>query len=490
MHFFLIWTIITFRLIDIFYAGVFMYKQPKRNYKVKNYNMFNNYNKSYYNMRRRRRFSMKPFLILLVVVLVVGLGVFAAVTAFSPKSEPVKELKASKISANSLLLSWTGSADVDGYRIYQRQNESDEFSRLQEINNGKTQSATLKKLSPAREYEFCVTSYKNNDKDKLESSKTTVKAFTLPNTPEVHKIESKSETELSVSWNKLNGAGGYQVQYQEGTEPDFKSAQAVNVSAKNNQAVLSNLKKNASYGVRMRCYVSNGEKKVYSTWSEPNIAFLAEDFAISNKIDPNKPMVAMTFDDGPGFNKASDKILDILEKYKAKATFFMVGYNASVHPENIKRKVALGMELGNHTWDHKHYGTNVTKSDIKKASKAIYKICGQYPTAFRSPGGMTTTNIREECKAENMALYYWSIDTEDWKTRNAKSTINAVMNYVKDGDIILMHEIYDQTAAAVEKIVPKLIKAGYQLVTCKELVTAKSGKAPEPGIQYISGRLG
>ena len=208
---------------------------------------------------------------------------------------------------------------------------------------------------------------------------------------------------------------------------------------------------------------------------------------MDSNIDPSKPMIALTFDDGPGYNGASDRILDVLEQYHVRATFFMVGQNAKDHPANLKRKVDLGCELGNHTWDHNHYGKNVTTEDIKKCSDAIYTATGQYPTAFRSPGGNTTQLILDECKAESMTLYYWSLDTQDWKSRDAQKVYDSVMNNVSDGDIILMHEIYDSTAEAVEKMVPELIKQGYQLVTCYELVSAKSGAAPEIGQQYMDG---
>lgn len=85
-----------------------------------------------------------------------------------------------------------------------------------------------------------------------------------------------------------------------------------------------------------------------------------------------------------------------------------------------------------------------------------------------------------------MPLYYWSIDTQDWLSRDADKVYESVINNVGDGDIILMHEIYNSTADAVKRIVPKLQKMGYQLVTCKELVYAKNGKSPEPGVEYFS----
>lgn len=200
----------------------------------------------------------------------------------------------------------------------------------------------------------------------------------------------------------------------------------------------------------------------------------------------DRPMVAFTFDDGPCNNDASDRILDTLERYNARATFFMVGENALQHPDNLKRKVNLSMEIGNHTYDHNHFGKAVSPSDIQMASDAIYKTCGVHPTAFRSPGGSTTYTILDECKKEGMTLYHWSLDTLDWKYQDADRLYKTVLENVGDGDIVLMHEIYPSTADAIERIVPELTKKGYRIVTCKELVEAKTGEPPQVGKQYIN----
>ena len=100
---------------------------------------------------------------------------------------------------------------------------------------------------------------------------------------------------------------------------------------------------------------------------------------------------------------------------------------------------------------------------------------------------MTTETILNELKNEGMAAYYWTIDTEDWNSRDANAVYDSVIGKVKDGDIILMHEIYDSTADALDRIIPKLLEEGYQLVTCSELVQAKSGNPPVPGTEYVSG---
>ena len=221
--------------------------------------------------------------------------------------------------------------------------------------------------------------------------------------------------------------------------------------------------------------------------SDKSSSALSRQAIYNSYVDGDIPMIALTFDDGPGYNDASDKILDILEKYGVRATFFMIGKNAADNPDNIKRKLQLGCELGNHTYDHNHYGSLVTRDDIKKCSEAIKKITGEYPTAFRSTGGNTTDLILDECKAEGMALYYWSLDTEDWHLRDAGKIYDTVISNVKDGDIILMHDIYDSTANAVNLIIPKLLDEGYQFVSVSELVRYKSGKLPEAGKQYVNG---
>jgi len=278
------------------------------------------------------------------------------------------------------------------------------------------------------------------------------------------------------------------VQYVKGDGSDFTgcSEDYVEDKAVPNYSV-EGLEPKTTYSVRVRSYIPYDGGWLYGEWSDAQSVEIAEKVEMASDVDPSKPMVALTFDDGPGYNGASDKILDILEQYGARATFFMVGKNAKDHPKNLQRKVDLGMEIGNHTWDHNHYGSAVTASDIKQCSDAIYGACGVYPTCFRSPGGNTTSTILTECASEKMTAYYWSLDTQDWKSRDANKVYYKVMDNVQDGDIILMHEIYDSTAQAVEWLVPELIKQGYQLVTCQELVYAKTGEMPQTGHQYMNG---
>ena len=110
-------------------------------------------------------------------------------------------------------------------------------------------------------------------------------------------------------------------------------------------------------------------------------------------------------------------------------------------------------------------------------------MTGEKTMMVRPPGGFVSSTMR---KTVPVPMIYWSVDTEDWKSRNADSVYNKVVSQASDGDIVLMHNIYPSTADAVERIVPYLVDKGYQLVTVAQLVQAKTGKPPEPGVQYYT----
>lgn len=420
-----------------------------------------------------------------VIVIVIIAALIAMGSVQSTKIADVKKVKVSDVGDNSASVTWSKVSSADGYFIYAKQNDGD-YKKIMTVKDKSDTTAKLNKLEQGTKYSAYVTAYKMKKDKVVESqSKDDVAFCTVPTAPNVS-ATSPDEGILDMKWSKNDKAQGYQIQYVKGD--DFSSPKQVEITNNNEfEQKIEKLTAKDTYSVRARCYVSFNKSREYSAWSKTAQVKIAEKIDMTANIDKSKPMIALTFDDGPGYNTASDKILDVLEKYHARATFFMVGQNAADHPKNVKRKVQLGCQIGNHTYKHDHYGKNVTKSDISKASEAIYKACGQYPTAFRSTGGNTTQLMLDECAKEKMPLYYWSLDTEDWKYRDANKVYNAVMKNVGDGDIILMHEIYSSTADAVERMVPELIKKGYQLVTCDELVAAKSGKNPVAGTQYVDG---
>ncbi len=182
--------------------------------------------------------------------------------------------------------------------------------------------------------------------------------------------------------------------------------------------------------------------------------------------------VALTYDDGP--SKYTPQILDCLERYGAKATFFVVGTGVNSYPDTIRRADALGMEIGNHTMTHPKLTTlssaNVA-SQLNKNAAAIESVIGKRPSLVRPPYGSYNNSVLSTAQ---LPFILWSIDTLDWKTRNAQKTIDAVLSDVSDGDIILMHDLYLPTAQATEVIVPALIERGFDLVTVSELAERKN----------------
>lgn len=204
----------------------------------------------------------------------------------------------------------------------------------------------------------------------------------------------------------------------------------------------------------------------------------------TNGIDPSKPMVALTFDDGPQ-PSVGNRIMDCLAQYGGKATFFMVGERVGSYKTEVQRMVAEGHEVANHTMNHKYLqklGAAQIQEQVNKGNDAIQAACGVRPTLLRLPGGNHNATVLANT---GMPMIQWNIDTLDWKTRNADKTVAAVLNHVKDGDIILMHELYSATGDAVLRIVPELHKRGFQMVTVSQLAAAK-GKTLEAGKLYSS----
>lgn len=207
-------------------------------------------------------------------------------------------------------------------------------------------------------------------------------------------------------------------------------------------------------------------------------------------VDPEKPMVALTYDDGP-YPPTSTRILDCFEKYGEVATFFEVGKNVKAYPEIVARKESMGMEIGNHSWSHanlKLATDSEVASEIDKTNIALTEACGHPATVFRPPYGNTTAVVE---KTAALPVILWSVDTLDWKSRDADKVFNVVKAIHKKGDldgrVILMHSIYESTADATEMLVPWLKENGYQLVTVSELIKYGYGEEPQAGKLYGYG---
>lgn len=209
---------------------------------------------------------------------------------------------------------------------------------------------------------------------------------------------------------------------------------------------------------------------------------------IRTDLDPDKPMIALTFDDGP-YPAAGEKILKTLKKYNARATFFVVGNRVPSYHEFLTRVYEQGNEIASHTYSHQLLSKLKPKqirSEIRKANKIIKQYTGEKPTILRPPYGATNSAVKKVAKEEGMAMICWNVDSEDWSSRDARKIQKKVnAKTVSDGDIILMHELYGSTAKAIKEIVPKMTKKGYQFVTIDELFYYKGDEKKAGQIYYM-----
>lgn len=182
--------------------------------------------------------------------------------------------------------------------------------------------------------------------------------------------------------------------------------------------------------------------------------------------------IALTFDDGPG--KHTEKLLDIFANYGGKASFFVIGDQIDKRPDVVRRIINEGHQIGNHTWSHQKLTKLETPEEIKNeilfAKDKIFEVTGYECNIVRPPYGAFDDNIKSICEELKMPLVTWSVDTLDWKTKNKDAVCRDVLNGVKDGAIILCHDLHETTVDAMEYIVPKLTECGYELVTVSELL--------------------
>ena len=192
----------------------------------------------------------------------------------------------------------------------------------------------------------------------------------------------------------------------------------------------------------------------------------------SGSIDPSKPMVALTFDDGP--SQHTDRLLDILATHGGKATFFLVGGNVDYRPDTVKRITADGHEIGGHSIDHKQL-TRLSSDEVMRQLSSprerMYAITGTDSYLVRPPYGAYNDEVKRIAAGLGIVFVNWSVDTLDWKYRNAETVHKKIMNSAYDGAIILCHDIHKTTVDAMETVIPALIAKGYQLVTVSDLLS-------------------
>ncbi len=191
--------------------------------------------------------------------------------------------------------------------------------------------------------------------------------------------------------------------------------------------------------------------------------------------------VALTFDDGPV--KHTSDVLDALSARGARATFFVLGVMAKKRPDLLRRMIAEGDAVGNHSWNHPillGLSAKETRSQFVRTEKVITAAIGDEAMLVRTPFGQQNKKIRRIVGSLGSPVILWNVDPQDWKVRKTTVVIRRVVKATKRNSIVLLHDVWPSTRAAVPAIIDKLQAKGFVLVTVPELL----GK-PRPGKVYL-----
>jgi peptidoglycan/xylan/chitin deacetylase (PgdA/CDA1 family) len=194
----------------------------------------------------------------------------------------------------------------------------------------------------------------------------------------------------------------------------------------------------------------------------------------------DKPLVALTFDDGPSMFTA--QVLDTLKKYNVKATFFVIGSNVDKYPDLAKRIVTDGHAIGNHTYTHPFWAPmeipDRLKRELDKTAVAIHNATGIWPEYFRPPHGWRSPWMMQLVKKNKYTVVTWTVSPDDWQHISAKTIEDRVLSKTGSGGIVLMHDGIElkqnpqrqETVNALPAMIAGLRQRGYQFVTLPELI--------------------
>ncbi|HWQ59460.1 MAG TPA: polysaccharide deacetylase family protein [Clostridia bacterium] len=197
---------------------------------------------------------------------------------------------------------------------------------------------------------------------------------------------------------------------------------------------------------------------------------------VATGVNDNGPMIALTFDDGP-YPGVTSEILDVLEEYNVKATFFVLGSRVKGYENTLRRMEELECEVGNHTWSHADLTTLSSSqivSEIENTNEEFKRVLGHGAAVVRPPFGFYNSTVR---RLVPYPLVLWTIDTGDWQRQDPGRLTEKVLEQTKEGCVILMHDQQTTTAEAMRDIIPALIRAGFRFVTISEMIEEEGTQA-------------
>ncbi len=377
-------------------------------------------------------------------------------------------LKPISRGTGGLKISWEKQNKADNYIVYKK-NSNGKWGEIYTTKNNTTLSYTDKNVSSGLTYNYTVVAVYKKSRSSYDSKGVSGTYFTAPILSSVRCFKSEKNV---ISWKKTGGAKGYSV-YKKIVGGKYRKIADVNGNT--TAYTDKDIKVGKTYAYKICATSTEGIKSGYSKEKTVRVLNL------------KKPMVALTYDDGPS-GDATTRILNTLEKYNGKATFFVVGSRVNSYKSQIKRAYNMGCEIGNHSNNHSTLtglSANGVKSEINETDKKIKAVIGENPVVMRPPGGSYKNNTVKNNVGKPIIM--WSVDTRDWESRNASKVVSNIKNNVRDGSIVLMHDLYGSTATATEQIVPWLVEKGYQIVTVSEMMDAK-GITMQNGVAYSSAK--
>ncbi|OLT27074.1 polysaccharide deacetylase [Nocardiopsis sp. CNR-923] len=192
--------------------------------------------------------------------------------------------------------------------------------------------------------------------------------------------------------------------------------------------------------------------------------------------------VALTFDDGPG--EHTDALMDTLDEYDAKATFYVLGSLVDEFPEAVRRMASEGHELGNHTWDHDDLSgksAESIESDMARTNRAVREVTGSDPPSMRPPYGSLNGTVR---KNVGLPIILWDVDTMDWRSRDTDEVAGYAIEHSTSGSVVLFHDIHASSVRAIPDVLAELHRQGFHFVSVTELFDGTL----EPGDVYTDAR--
>ncbi len=303
----------------------------------------------------------------------------------------------------------------------------------------------------------------------------------------VNKNDQRETANKELSQLKMENAELKTENAELKTENDQLKTENAEQKAENDQLEAENAEQKAEND---QLKTENAEQQATIDKQQDTIDDLKVQIALKNTApgDPNLPVigpvddytgqkiVALTFDDGPG--PYTERLLDELQARGARATFFVLGTRVDSYPRLIRRMAAEGHAIGNHSNAHNmlhRMDLLGVRNEMGKCAEKIEKLLGYRPCVMRCPGGNSSDTVKQYAKEAGVPIINWGVDTRDWESRNKEAILKVAKANIKDGSIVLLHDIHSVSVDAAIELMDWLIEEGYTLVTVPELLEARRG---------------